>query len=212
MTLTADKIEEGTEEYENYVNAVKDEFTVDEGKSLQFTPYDVYFLYDGNKIEPEDEKVQVRMSFKKDMFDSDAEQEEDTELFVAHIKNDGDIERVENSSKDENTVEFEVSSFSVMGPVSVSANDEKAYAIIYDTGNREGGYHNPAYIISIQRGNAVDSSYGTVKVTYEDIEAKDFSADNWYDDTGWDVEIIVQDKIYPKTMENWFSVRSLVGS
>lgn len=55
MTLTADKIEEGTEEYENYVKAVKDEFTVDEGKSLQFTPYDVYFLYDGNKIEPEDD-------------------------------------------------------------------------------------------------------------------------------------------------------------
>ena len=124
-------------------------------------PYDVYFLNQGEKIEPLDGQVNVKMAFKNPIFEGSPDKDE---TFAAHIKNDGAVERISNTADEKDTVAFEVSSFSVMGP-----------AMIAETGNDSGAANVAPVIIdnyavifaggaSKRDGNVPNGGFGTVFV------------------------------------------------
>lgn len=122
--LHAEKLEEGSAAYETAMASVKASIHLNGGQELLFVPYDVYFLNQGEKIEPLDGQVDVKMAFKNPIFEGSPDKDE---TFAAHIKNDGAVERISNTADEKDTVAFEVSSFSVMGP-----------AMIAETGNDSG--------------------------------------------------------------------------
>ena len=122
--LHAEKLEEGSAAYETAMASVKASIHLNDGQELLFVPYDVYFLNQGEKIEPLDGQVDVKMAFKNPIFEGSPDKDE---TFAAHIKNDGAVERISNTADEKDTVAFEVSSFSVMGP-----------AMIAETGNDSG--------------------------------------------------------------------------
>lgn len=112
MVLIASPVKEGTEEYELAYAAVKESVELGENEKLEFIPYDVYFEYNGQKLEPLETKVRIEMNFKNDTITKgNAEDESEKDVFIAHIKNDGNVEKLDNMSEDENKISFEVSSF-----------------------------------------------------------------------------------------------------
>ena len=120
--LQADRLEEGSDAYNAAMASVEKSVTLDENQKLLFLPYDVYFLNNGERIEPLDGKVDVKMQFKQSMFGTSPEQDE---TFAAHIRSDGVVEQMTNTSEEKDTVSFAVTSFSVMGPAMVTqANEE----------------------------------------------------------------------------------------
>ena len=60
------------------------------------------------------------MAFKDALFGTSPKPDE---TFVAHIKDDGTVEQISNSSKEKDTVVFGVDSFSIMGPAIVTEAD-----------------------------------------------------------------------------------------
>ena len=122
--LKAEKLEEGSDAYNTALSEVENSVKPGEGQKLLFMPYDVYFINNGEKIEPADGAVQVKMAFKNELFGKSPEL---NETFAAHIKNDGVVEKITNETTEKNTVEFSVKSFSIMGPAMITAaNDDDA--------------------------------------------------------------------------------------
>lgn len=121
--LHADKLEEDSSAYETAVSEVEKNLSLTKYQELKFVPYDVYFLNAGERIEPLDGAVQVEMSFKDSLFGISPDRDE---VFAAHIRNDGVVEQVENTSSEKDTVAFEVNSFSIMGPAMISESAENA--------------------------------------------------------------------------------------
>lgn len=148
LELKADAIEEGTDEYNAYVEEVtKSLGDAPEGKKYDFKPYDVYFEYKGEKVEPESGNVQVEMKFKDWVTDYESSS-------IAHIKGSGEVENLNNDSAEKDTFKFNVSSFSLMGPVLVAVDDAEydtvgAYGMVYKSGE-----------CIIQRGNKPDNKHG----------------------------------------------------
>jgi outer membrane biosynthesis protein TonB len=62
IELKCEKLSEDSEEYKNALDAVKDSL----GESVSFTPYDVYFVSDGERIEPDENLVTINMGMKDD--------------------------------------------------------------------------------------------------------------------------------------------------
>lgn len=118
--LRAEKLEEGSDAYNSAVEEVEKSINLSDNQKLLFIPYDVYFLNEGEKIEPTDGKVQVKMSFKDSLFGVSPK---NNETFAAHIKNDGVVEKVTNTAEEKDTLSFAVSSFSIMGPAMVTSVD-----------------------------------------------------------------------------------------
>lgn len=119
--LQAKKLEEGSDAYNVAVAEVEKSMTLNDNQKLLFIPYDVCFMNAGEKIEPADGMVQIKMEFKNPLFGISPEK---NETFAAHIKNDGTVEKVSNEADEKDAVEFTVDSFSIMGPAMVTAADD----------------------------------------------------------------------------------------
>jgi len=124
-------LEKGSAEYEEAVAAVEAELNLNENQQLMFVPYDVYFMHDGERIEPEAGTVHVEMAFKDVIFDIPDDVMVD-ESFIAHIKNDGEVEQLENQTEADNAIVFDVSSFSVMGPAVITTREADSYTLTFD--------------------------------------------------------------------------------
>ena len=118
--LYAEKLQEGTDAYNTAMSEVEKSVKIGNNQKLFYIPYDVYFINNGEKIEPEKGKVKVKMAFKDALFGTSPKPDE---TFVAHIKDDGTLEQITNSSKEKDTVVFGVDSFSIMGPAIVTEAD-----------------------------------------------------------------------------------------
>lgn len=101
---------------------VRETLNLGETDVLYFMPYDVYFTDGGEKVEPESGLVELTMSFETAPFADEIAAAVDengvpkkTELFVAHIRADGSVERIEPEWTSETEMKFSVTSFSVMG-------------------------------------------------------------------------------------------------
>ena len=139
--LCAVALEKGSKEYKDAVKKVEESVGLKEGQKLHFKPYDVYFEYKGEKIEPQDGTVKIAMTFKEKIFQDVTESTPVERSFVAHIKDNGEVEQLTDTSAKEKKVAFDVESFSVMGPALLSTDpeisplaDTDAYAILYDSG------------------------------------------------------------------------------
>lgn len=125
--LQAKKLEEGSDAYNIAVAEVEKSMTLNDNQKLLFIPYDVCFMNAGEKIEPADGMVQIKMEFKNPLFGISPER---NETFAAHIKNDGTVEKVSNKADEKDAVEFTVDSFSIMGPAMVTSSDTSAQAAV----------------------------------------------------------------------------------
>ena len=195
--LKADALEEGSDAYNEAMSLVKGSLDLAEGQEFRFAPYDVYFEFEGERIEPQDGTVHIEMEFKGPVFE-EVDGVEPEETFVSHIKDSGEVEHLENTAKEEQEVAFDVASFSIMGPVEVMslANEEEAYAILYSNGT-----------MVFQRGDTPDPSMGEVIRTYKGVETvKYISHGNvpWYSDRGKIQSVIFKDVIRPISTAYWF--------
>lgn len=80
--LKADQLEEGTQEFESAIDTIKEQ---KEGKNIiPLRAYDVYFLLDGEKIEPTGGFINISMAFKQPVDKTELD-EFDAEIQVIHI-------------------------------------------------------------------------------------------------------------------------------
>ena len=187
LELKAEAIEEGTDEYNAYVKEVtKSLGDAPEGKKYDFRPYDVYFEYKGEKVEPESGNVQVEMKFKDWVTDYESSS-------IAHVKGSGEVENLNNDSDEKDTFKFNVSSFSLMGPVLVASNDAEydtvgAYGMVYKSGE-----------CIIQRGNKPDSTLGELVGTVEIPEGKGNNSVHFDKYKDYISSVFVKDKVSPQS-------------
>ena len=201
--LCAVALEKGSKEYKDAVKKVEESVGLKEGQKLHFKPYDVYFEYKGEKIEPQDGTVKIAMTFKEKIFQDVTESTPVERSFVAHIKDNGDVEQLTDTSAKEKKVAFDVESFSVMGPALLSTDpeisplaDTDAYAILYDSGE-----------LVFQRGSTPDAGKGTVLGTYTGFETKKYnhySKAPWYNDNKSIKSVYFKSVIKPVSTAYWF--------
>ena len=201
--LCAVALEKGSKEYKDAVKKVEESVGLKEGQTLHFKPYDVYFEYKGEKIEPQDGTVKIAMTFKEKIFQDVTESTPVERSFVAHIKGNGDVEQLTDTSAKEKKVVFDVESFSVMGPALLSTDpeisplaDTDAYAILYDNGE-----------LVFQRGSTPDASKGTVLGTYTGFETKkydNYSKAPWYENKTSIKTVSFKDVVKPVSTAYWF--------
>ncbi len=120
--LKADYIAPGTEAYARFEAATRRLYNLDEDAVLNLAPYDVYFLADGARIEPEDGRVRVSMRFTAPVVADVAGEVEVLQSGVVHIRQDGTEEKLDGSLKLDadgamTGADFTVDSFSIMGAV-----------------------------------------------------------------------------------------------
>ena len=116
--LHADKLAEGSEEYNDAIEKARDGLGLKEDEPLYYVPYDIYFTDGGKKIEPKAGKVNVRMEFEEEPFENiDSDENETTAMdkSVIHIQENGVIEKINPKTFSNTDIEFEVNQFSVMG-------------------------------------------------------------------------------------------------
>ena len=128
--LHADKLVEGSEEYNEAMEKAREGLELKEDESFYYDPYDIYFIDGDERIEPKAGKVKVRMMFEKKPFvgvalsdnanDSKKDTEENlknttSEKIVMHILGDGEVENINPKILSSTSVEFEINRFSVMG-------------------------------------------------------------------------------------------------
>ena len=195
--LKAVALEEGSDAYNEAMSLVKGSLDLAEGQEFRFAPYDVYFEFEGERIEPQDGTVHIEMEFKEPVFE-EADGVEPEESFVSHIKESGEVEHLENTAEEEQEVAFDVASFSIMGPVEVMplANEEDAYAILYSNGT-----------MVFQRGDTPDPSMGEVIGTYTGFEAKEYNSSSsvpWYSNNTKIQSVAFKDVIRPVYTNYWF--------
>ena len=210
--LCAVALEKGSKEYKDAVKKVEESVGLKEGQKLHFKPYDVYFEYKGEKIEPQDGTVKIAMTFKEKIFQDVTESTPVERSFVAHIKDNGEVEQLTDTSAKEKKVAFDVESFSVMGPALLSTDpeisplaDTDAYAILYDSGE-----------LVFQRGSTPDASKGTVLGTYTGFETKKYTGYNdytpWYENKTSIKAVSFKDVVKPVSTAYWFySCRNLTN-
>ena len=203
--LKAVALEEGSDAYNEAMSLVKGSLDLAEGQEFRFAPYDVYFEFEGERIEPQDGTVHIEMEFKEPVFE-EVDGVEPEESFVSHIKESGEVEHLENTAEEEQEVAFDVASFSIMGPVEVMllANEEDAYAILYSNGT-----------MVFQRGDTPDPSMGEVIGTYTGFEAKEYNSSSsvpWYSNREKIQSVIFKDVIQPVSTAYWFSDCSNMNS
>ena len=201
--LCAVALEKGSKEYKDAVKKVEESVGLKEGQTLHFKPYDVYFEYKGEKIEPQDGTVKIAMTFKEKIFQDVTESTPVERSFVAHIKDNGDVEQLTDTSAKEKKVAFDVESFSVMGPALLSTDpeisplaDTDAYAILYDSGE-----------LVFQRGSAPDASKGTVLKTYTGFETEKYTGypyAPWYENKTSIKAVSFKDVVKPVSTSYWF--------
>ena len=202
--LCAVALEKGSKEYKDAVKKVEESVGLKEGQKLHFKPYDVYFEYKGEKIEPQDGTVKIAMTFKEKIFQDVTESTPVERSFVAHIKDNGEVEQLTDTSAKEKKVAFDVESFSVMGPALLSTDpeisplaDTDAYAILYDSGE-----------LVFQRGSTPDASKGKVLGTYTGFETKKYTGYNdyapWYENKTSIKAVSFKDVVKPVSTSYWF--------
>ena len=201
--LCAVALEKGSKEYKDAVKKVEESVGLKEGQTLHFKPYDVYFEYKGEKIEPQDGTVKIAMTFKEKIFQDVTESTPVERSFVAHIKDNGEVEQLTDTSAKEKKVAFDVESFSVMGPALLSTDpeisplaDTDAYAILYDSGG-----------LVFQRGSTPDASKGKVLKTYTGFETERYGYPNyapWYENRGSIKTVSFKDVVKPVSTAYWF--------
>lgn len=121
--LKVKRLEEGSDAYNAALEEVEKSISLANNQKLLFMAYDIYFINEGEKIEPVDGEVQVKMVFKKSLFGISPKNDE---IFAAHVKDDGIVEKVSNTAEEKDTLSFAVSSFSIMGPAMISElNDDE---------------------------------------------------------------------------------------
>ena len=124
--------------YDEAVASVRAQLNLSDDQVLYYVPYDVYFLgADGTRYEPNG-SVEVSMKFASDPFadvyadgsgiqtigaapaDSQTgEAPEISEQFIAHIQDDGVVEKIAPDSASDSEFTFDVSSFSPVGPAMI---------------------------------------------------------------------------------------------
>ena len=121
--LKADYLAPGSAAYNAAVAKVKAAYGLGDDVELECTPYDIYFVSKGNRIEPENGTVKVTIQFVKPVL---GEAEGDLiDKGIAHIKDNGSVEDL-NGSVNTNaqgavsSVGFTTDSFSVFAPFTVS--------------------------------------------------------------------------------------------
>ena len=185
---------------------VEESVGLKEGQTLHFKPYDVYFEYKGEKIEPQDGTVKIAMTFKEKIFQDVTESTPVERSFVAHIKDNGEVEQLTDTSAKEKKVAFDVESFSVMGPALLSTDpeisplaDTDAYAILYESGE-----------MVFQRGSTPDASKGKVLKTYTGFETERYTISSsssytpWYGNRESIKVVSFKDVIKPVSTAWWF--------
>ena len=146
------------------------------------------------------------MTFKEKIFQDVTESTPVERSFVAHIKGNGEVEQLTDTSTKEKKVAFDVESFSVMGPALLSADpeisplaDTDAYAILYESGE-----------MVFQRGNTPDAGKGSVLKTYTGFETERYTISSSYEDTPWHENVnsiktvSFKDIIKPVSTAWWF--------
>lgn len=204
--LCAVALEKGSKEYKDAVKKVEKSVGLKKGQTLHFKPYDVYFEYKGEKIEPQDGTVKIAMTFKEKIFQDVTESTPVERSFVAHIKDNGEVEQLTDTSAKEKKVAFDVESFSVMGPALLSTDpeisplaDTDAYAILYESGE-----------MVFQRGSTPDASKGTVLKTYTGFETERYTLSlsssyaPWYENKDSIKTVSFKDIIKPVSTACWF--------
>ena len=201
--LCAVALEKGSKEYKDAVKKVEKSVGLKKGQTLHFKPYDVYFEYKGEKIEPQDGTVKIAMTFKEKIFQDVTESTPVERSFVAHIKDNGEVEQLTDTSAKEKKVAFDVESFSVMGPALLSTDpeisplaDTDAYAILYESGE-----------LVFQRGSTPDAGKGTVLKTYTGFETETYDNSNyapWHEDSASIKTVSFKDVIKPVSTAIWF--------
>ena len=121
--LKADYLEPGSDAYNAAVAKIRAAYGLGEDVEVECAPYDIYFVSQGNRIEPEDGTVKVTIQFVKPVL---GEAEGDLiDKGIAHIKDNGSVEDL-NGSVNTNaqgavsSVGFITDSFSVFAPFTVS--------------------------------------------------------------------------------------------
>lgn len=124
LVFHAVKLSVDSKEYTNAVDIVKSSVDLKEDEILDFTPYDVYFEYKGERVEPESGNVSIEMTFKENEEEGNKDQalkeDEIKKVFAAHIKDNGEVECLQNEADDIGYIAFKVNSFSIMGKVVLS--------------------------------------------------------------------------------------------
>ena len=207
--LTGDAYEQAYQKAKEALNIT------DDNQKLYYHPFDVYFLINGQKIEPSAD-VNVSIKYKKDTFDiPEKDKEGNTEVKkVVHILNNGETEVMDNNANEsKEDVRFNVASFSTMGEATVltenGTDTENAYAILYSDGD-----------LIFQRGNAIDESKGDVLGTFTGFEEneKGYLTTNasgslsstapwmtsYYENDIKQISVRSGDIITPKNMSAWF--------
>ena len=121
--LKADYLAPGSDAYNAAVAKIRAAYGLGEDVEVECAPYDIYFVSQGNRIEPEDGTVKVTIQFVKPVL---GEAEGDLiDKGIAHIKDNGSVEDL-NGSVNTNaqgavsSVGFITDSFSVFAPFTVS--------------------------------------------------------------------------------------------
>ena len=119
--LKADYLAPGSSAYAEAEAAVRQAYGIPEDEEINIAPYDIYFVADGARIEPEDGKVEVRISFLVPVTADVGGDVQVVDTGVVHITDDGDIEKLRASvaASEDGTIEaasFTSSSFSTFVP------------------------------------------------------------------------------------------------
>ena len=122
--LHVDRLYLGSPEYEAAYNAVLANMNLGENETLVFVPYDIYFMDGDNRIEPQEGKVAITMSYSEAPIEV-SEDETVSDSFIAHIAMNGQVEQLTDEAENNNAqYEFKVEGFSIMGPVEVHEKNE----------------------------------------------------------------------------------------
>ena len=137
VQLQVNPVPEGSVEYENAAAAV--EGAVPEKKFAEHVFYDICFVADGKKVEPEGGEVQVSMRFLDAVLGAGEKAPEisSEDVVVSHISEDLAIEQVtaevQHTEREVTAVEFAADSFSIYG-VSLLNTEQAADGIFNDLG------------------------------------------------------------------------------
>jgi len=96
--LRADRIAPGSAAYAEAEAAVRQAYGVADDVEIAIAPYDIYFLCDGERIEPAEGSVSVSISFKQTVQPAiEADSVEVGDTGVVHITDGGSVERLSGS-------------------------------------------------------------------------------------------------------------------
>ncbi|MDY3917860.1 MAG: Cna B-type domain-containing protein, partial [Candidatus Limivivens sp.] len=112
--------------HDEAVALAEDQLGTEEDYEAEYVFYDIYFLANGERVEPAEGLVSVTMEFKTPLFEEVAEEKEVVDYSVIHITDEAEVQDVTDhvQATDEGTVEsvgFTTDSFSLYGMQRMSA-------------------------------------------------------------------------------------------